>query len=504
MESELDSVKFAGQYCPQNNRMRLRMMLLALLVFQGVGYAQNIGGAMLRLLQDPSLKHAGVSITVMDVQSGQVIAAHQKDLCLIPASSLKVATTAAAISILGKDYTYKTQIQYDGSVQKELLNGNLFIKGSGDPTLGSDRFRETPSLTALMARFQNAIKQKGIRKISGFIIGDESYFESEARPPSWQLNDIGNSYGVGAWGLNIFENYYYLYFKQNPKKEIRPRIMGHYPKIPNLLLINEVRASEDSIDNAYIFASPYANMYYVRGYLPVGKGFFTIKGAIPDPPYLAAYLLRQMLEKNGIKAAKKATTYFEFTRARHRSSARTTIYVHESPPLSTIVKRTNLESNNLYCEALLKTLGKRVNYRADTYEGVDVVTKFWKNKGLDLEGFKMEDGSGLSPRNAVSSFHLASIMRAAAQDSVIFETFYESLPEAGSTGTMSNMLRNTIAWGRVKAKTGTMKAIKSYTGYARTKSNRLVTFSILINNHASNAKLKEMVGNIMIELCKLK
>ncbi len=484
----------------------MKQLLMVAILLNSVGslFAQNITGAIQRLLTDENLKHAGVSITVMDVQTGKIIASHQKDLCLIPASSLKVATTAAAISILGRNYTFKTELQYDGSLNKNVLNGNIFIKGSGDPTLGSDRFRETPSLASLMAKFHQAIDQKGIRKITGSVVGDESYFETEARPPSWQLNDIGNSYGAGVCGLNIFENYFYLHFKQNLNKEIRPKILGHYPKIPNLVLLNEVKSSPDAVDNAYIFVSPYPNTFYVRGYIPVGKGFFTIKGAMPDPPLLAANILRQTLEKKGIKTTKPATNYFKFASNGHRMARRTTIYTHESPPLWSIVKRTNLESNNLYCEALLKTMGKRINRKANTYEGVDVVTKFWKNKGLDLDGFKAEDGSGLSPRNAVSSFHLASIMRAAAQDTVIFDTFYSSLPEAGSSGTMANMLKNTIAWGRVKAKTGTMKAIKSYTGYARTRSNKLISFSIIINNHARSAKLKEMVGNIMIEICKLK
>lgn len=465
--------------------------------------AQNIQRAIRDLVQDGSMKHAGISITVLDVQSGKVIAEHNKDMCLVPASSMKVVTTGAAISILGNNYTFKTEIQYDGLISKSVLNGNLFIKGSGDPTLGSDRFRETPSLKVLMNRFQKAIQQKGICRVNGLVIGDESYFGTESRPPSWQINDIGNYYGVGAWGLNIFENFYYLHFRQNPTKDTKPRIINYSPKIPNLLLINEVRSSGDSVDNAYIFASSYSNLYFVRGSIPVGKGYFTIRGAVPDPPFLAANILMNTLESSGIKTKKQATTYFEFVREGNKRKERTTIYTHESPPLASIVKRTNLESNNLYCEALLKTIGKRMNYKGDTYEGTAAVTKFWKNKGLDLEGFRMEDGSGLSPRNAASSYHLASIMRAAAQDTVIFDTFYQSLPEAGNTGTMASMLKNTRAWGRVRAKTGTMKGIKSYTGYVKTESGKFLSFSIILNNFEQWARLKDMVGKVMIEMCKM-
>lgn len=466
-------------------------------------HAQNLGRAINNLVKDGSMKHASVSITILDVSSGKVLDGYNSDICLVPASSMKVVTTAAAISILGKDYTFKTEIQYDGLVSKSVLNGNLFIKGSGDPTLGSERFKETPSMNVILNRFQKAIQQNGICRINGLIVGDESCFGTESKPPTWQINDIGNYYGVGAWGLNIFENYYYLHFRQNPNKDTRPRIVGYFPKIPNLLLMNEVRSSGDSIDNAYIFASSYSNLFFVRGSIPVGKGYFTIKGAVPDPPFLAANMLMNTLEKSGIKTKKQATTYFEFIREGNKRKERTTIYTHESPPISSIVKRTNLESNNLYCEALLKTIGKRMNYKGDTYEGTTAVTKFWKNKGLDLEGFRMEDGSGLSPRNAVSSFHMASIMRAAAQDTVIFDTFYNSLPEAGSSGTMANMLKNTRAWGRVRAKTGTMKGIKSYTGYVKTESGKFLSFSIILNNFEPWGKVREMVGNIMIEMCKL-
>jgi len=461
----------------------------------------QLQSAIDRFVNDKSLRHAGVSICIIDVETGKIIAEHQKDLCLIPASSMKVVTTAASLSILGRDYRFKTELLAEGEIKNSILFGNLTLKGGGDPTLGSDRFRETLSLNGLFKKLSKAVQQKGICKITGNIVGDETIYGSETHPPTWQLNDVGNYYGVGAWGLNIHENYYDLYFKQTPKSTLKPRIIKSSPYIPNLLLINEVKSSEDSIDNAYIYGSPYSNLFFIRGSIPAGKGFFSIRGSIPDPPFMAANMLMRTLEANGIRTSKKVKSGFELRREGSRTKGEV-IYTHYSPPLWSIVKRTNMESNNLYCEAILRHIGKRMYREGTTFEGTTAVVNFWKNKGLDLDGMRMEDGSGLSARNAISSYHFANILKAAAQDTVIFKDFYNSLPEAGVSGTMANLLRNTRAWGRVRAKTGTLKTVRSFTGYAKKPNGQFIAFSVIVNNHDPKSPIREKMARLMVEMCK--
>jgi serine-type D-Ala-D-Ala carboxypeptidase/endopeptidase (penicillin-binding protein 4) len=457
-----------------------------------------------KLAEDPDLKHAGLGICVIDVESGKVIAQHDKDQSLIPASSLKVVTTATALFKLGEGFRFKTELQYDGKLEKDgTLNGNLYIKGFGDPTLGSDRFDKAMSAEKLMAEFVQAIKKAGIKKINGKIVGDASFFTSEVNGRSWLWEDLGNYYASGAWGLNILENKYYLNIRQNPKLGELTKIEGTKPSIPNLLLINEVRSAEvNSGDNAYVFGSPYSYTRFVRGTIPIGKGIFTIKGSIPDPPFFAAYLLMQALENGGISTSKRATSQFELERLGKTKTTRKTIHSHLSPTLKEIVIETNLESVNLYCESMLRYLSVTKADNRNVESGLKLIYNFWKEKGLDTEGFFMEDGSGLSPFNNVSAFHLAKIMQLIAKDQKFYQSFKESLPIAGLSGTLKYMLRGTAAENNLIAKSGGMKRVRSYTGFARMKSGKLVSFSIIANHFSCKSNImRRKMEKIMVELC---
>ncbi len=485
--------------------MRFVLLFLAYFLLNVVTAQTSLQNAIDKLAADPDLKHAGLGICVIDIESGKVIAQFEKDRSLIPASSLKVVTTATALSKLGVDFKFKTELQYDGKLESDgTLKGNLFIKGYGDPTLGSDRFKKAMPLDELLAEFVKAIKKAGIKRINGKIVGDASFYTSSVNGRSWIWEDLGNYYASGAWGLNILENRYYLNIQQNPKLGGMTTIESTKPSIPNLLLINEVRSAEaNSGDNAYIFGSPYSYTRFVRGTIPVGKGIFTIKGSIPDPPFFTAHLLTEALENNGVLTSKMATSQFELEREEKVKIARKTIHTHYSPSLKEIVTETNLESVNLYCESMLRYLATTNGNNTEVEAGLEIIYKFWKEKGLDTEGFFMEDGSGLSPLNNVSAFHLAKILQLITKDKKLINSFYESLPVAGRSGTLENMLRGTIAENNLRAKSGGMNRVRSYTGYARTKSGKLLSFSMIANHFSCESKvMRQKMEKIMVELCR--
>ncbi len=484
---------------------RFVLFFLAYFLLNVVIAQSSLQRAIEKLTVDPDLKHAGLGICVIDVESGKVIAQYNKDQSLIPASSMKVVTTATTLSKLGEDFRFKTELQYDGQLEGDgTLNGNLYIKGYGDPTLGSDRFDKAMPVDMLMNEFVQAVKKAGIKKINGKIVGDASFFTSSVNARTWLWEDLGNYYASGAWGLNILENKYYLNFKQNAKLGEQPEIESTNPSIPNLLLINEVRSAEaNSGDNAFVFGSPYSYTRFVRGTIPVGKGTFTIKGAIPDPPFFAAHLLMEALENNGISTSKMATSLFELEREGKTKASLTTIHSHHSPSLKEIIIETNLESVNLYCESMLRYLATTKGNGSGPENGLDVIYEFWKEKGLDTRGFFMEDGSGLSPYNNVSAFHLAKIMQLIAKDQKLYKTFNESLPIAGRSGTLKFMLRGTAAENNLRAKSGGMKRVRSYTGFARTKSGNLVSFSIIANHFSCKSNtMRRKMEKIMVEICR--
>ncbi len=455
------------------------------------------------LAKDPVLKSQGFSMTVMDVESGEIIAQHQKDRGLIPASSLKVVTTSTTLALLGDDFKFKTELQYDGSIDEAgVLNGNVYIKGYGDPTLGSDHFEKTNDLDAVMEKFVQAIKEKGIKKINGKIIGDASFLGTQVDCRTWVWEDMGNYYGAGAWGLNIHENRYFLTFKRNSTIGAKPEVEKVEPHIPNLLHMNEItQAGKGSGDHAFIFGSVYNYTRFIRGTIPIGKTSFTIKGSIPDPPFFAAYYLMKKLEAQDIETNKEATSLFELERNGFQDNNRIVFYTHYSPNLKDIVQITNMKSINLYCEAMLRYLGADRKGKGTPDAGLEVIQEFLKNKNFNKNNFFIEDGSGLSPFNTVSSFQMATVMRLIAQDKKLYTSFRPSLPVAAQSGALKYMFKGTNAAGKIRAKSGGMKRVRSYTGYAETKSGKLRAFSIICNHFTcESSEMRKKMERVMLKM----
>ncbi len=460
--------------------------------------------AIAKFTNDADLTNASVSISVMDVQTGVMIASHNPDRVLTPASSMKVVTTGAALAILNPTYVFKTEIQYDGifNAQTGVLDGNIYLKGFGDPTLGSSEMTSVANLNTVMAQFADAIDKAGIKKINGRIVGDGSFFQGiDGIGMTWQWDDIGNYYGAGAYGLNINENYYFLNLQQVPLLGMQPKIVGTDPFLPEVTFTNRlISAATGTGDNSLIFTPPLNDESVARGTIPIGSGIFRVKGSIPDPVFTAAYFLQQKLKTEYKTTFKKAAANFEDLN--EPILPRKVIYTQYSPKLSAIVERTNLESINLYAESMLRTIGQLQTNVGIPNTGVDAIKNYWLSKGIDLKGFFMEDGSGLSARNAISSKHLADILRAISNENTISTTFYESLPKAGETGTLKNMFKGTKAIGKLRAKSGSMTRVRSYSGFVTRANGKRWSFSIIVNNYTcSSSEIKSKLQELMVAMC---
>lgn len=439
--------------------------------------------AVQKLGNDSALQHGQTSIVVMDPQTGEVLAAHHPKMSVIPASNMKIVTTAAALGILGADYRFKTELQHDGIIRDSILYGNVFIKGYGDPTLASPLCDSIPTMAMVLDSFSLIIKQLGIKKIVGKIVGDGSAFEPMTAVPTWLWEDLGNYYGVGPSGLNFHENLYELNFLQNPSVGSTPSVLGTSPQVPDFQLINNVRSAKGGGDDSYIYSTPYASVGSVAGHIPAGDKTFTVSGAMPDPPYFAAWHLRNTLITKGLEVTDSATTQLKMELMSEMMKPRQTFFTWQSPTLATIVKRTNLESVNLYCEAFVRAIGLQKAGIGSNDVGIAEIMRFWQSKGVNTEGCFMQDGSGLSPRNGITALQLAAILQVVAKDSVLFAPFYASLPEAGKTGTMKGMFKNNLAaQQRIRAKSGTITRVKSYSGYVTTSEGKLLIFSAVCNN----------------------
>lgn len=412
-----------------------------------------------------SIDHAFVGVYAVD-EKHQVVMTKNADISFIPSSCMKVVTTAAALSILGEEFRFTTDLEYDGIIDGEgILRGNLYVRGGGDPCLGSDRIQGALSWEAQLNKWVEAVESLGIRKIAGKVVIDASCWETALAVPSWSWEDLGNYYGAGASCISFHENMYKLVF--NPGKEVgeKAELLRCEPFTPFGILHNEVKTGPiGSGDCASIYGSEFSFHAHVRGTVPKGVKEFTIKGAILDPPQTVAQLFQEALEKRGILAGQSIFT---------ASSKRERFHTTFSPPLKEIIFWTNQKSINLYAEHLLKKMGEVVFHEGSTVAGVKAVIQFWKKEGVNLEGFHMVDGSGLSRKNLITPKTLVEMLMK-IKKAPFFSTFLNSLPTYEQ---------------EIRAKGGSMSFTKGYVGYA---GDRI--FAILINQCSKSQLINEKIN----------
>ncbi len=443
-----------------------------------------INKALKTLVNDNDLKNAGISFLAIDTKTGEVISEHNPDLSLMPASTMKIITTATALEVLGKYYTFETDLEYSGTIDtlNRVLKGNLYIRGGADPTLGSKYYNKNGHFD-FIDQWISAIKKNKIDSITGMIIADASRYDYEIASPKWTWEDIGNYYGAGANGLTAFDNLYNIYFQSPSLPGKLTKIIRVEPKIPQLEILNEVVSSNSWEDNAYVFGAPYRYLHIIRGEIPKGRNEFHVKGAIPDPANYLAWYFNEELKLSGVKTSNKTITMRilklkgdTIDEKRHK------LDIYTSPYLLSIVNITNKNSINLFAEHLFNEIAFKLKGVGSNRVGIDAVTDFWKAKGMDTDGFYVRDGSGLTRFSAVTAKQMVFVLQY-MKKSKNSKEFYESLAVSGESGTLRSVGRNTSAHGKIHAKSGSIRRVRTYVGYADTKSGRELAFAMNISNY---------------------
>jgi len=465
--------------------MKKKFLTLVLLFFSGWTLFAQTPAALVNFLSKKNLAHASISFKAIDLNTKKIIASHNENRSLTPASNLKLVTTAAALEILGSAFCFETALLYDGAIQDGTLNGNIYIKGGGDPTLGSE-FTSTDK-EGFLKEWLAAINRAGIRKIAGNIIALDQLFGYEGIYPKWLWEDVGNFYAPGIYGISVFDDMYRVYL-QSTAVDSTTTILYTDPKINNLQLTNDIKASNDTADNSYVFCLPFTYDAHLYGTIPAHRSSFAAKGAIPDPGLFLAQYFRDYLQKNGITMEGNATTFRLFPVT--PTGGQLLSLVH-SADLASIIKITNVESNNQYAEHLYKVL--------TVLDSVDI-PDFWKKKGLDSDALFMYDGCGLSPQDKVSAAFLIDLLVYMDKQSHNRDAFYNSLPVAGKTGTVASFLRNTALEGKAYLKSGSISNVQSYSGYIESKGNRYAVSLIINNFTGKRSELKKAIEQLFTGL----
>ena len=466
--------------------IRNKIVLLCLLLCLHLLTGAQTPAPVKWLLQAPYMRGASFSLVVKDVQEGRTVYSYDTDRLQSPASVLKTVATATALEILGEDYRYPTTLEYDGILENGTLEGNLYIKGSGDPSLGSSHF--APGQNKFLSTWIAALQKAGIKHITGSVISDESIFDTEGVSIKWLREDMGNYYAPGSYGISIFDNMYKLSL-QTGAAGTRPVLKGTEPDIPFIRFKNYLKTALVSSDSAYIIGAPLDDVRYLYGVLPANREAYVLKGDIPDPAlYLARYLTDQLQQK-GIRVDGSPSCYrIEVEENRWKKGERKEIVTTYSPTLREIASICNHVSHNLYADALVKTVGLQYKPRRNEMissfgRGVQVVKEYWEKKGLDVFPLRMNDGSGLAPADKVSAGFMGELLVYMATESAVSDAFIASLPQAGIEGSVRNFLKGSKLQGKAHLKSGGITGVRSYAGYI-TKDGKTYAVAVFSNNYS--------------------
>lgn len=473
--------------------------LVLLLCVSSSGRAQdNIDSVLENYKKDKDLQHASYSFCVMEAATGKLIKEYNSELGLVPASTLKIVTTSAALGILGKDFTYKTNFSLvTDSIDKKT---HLLIKGSGDPSFNSSYFSENDSL--FLNNITSKIKaSKNFKPISGDIYIDNSYFNNTI-PSTWIWSDIGNYFGAAATSLSYKDNKFSLFYTSGSvgSEAILQAVKPSY-FFKKTTITSKVKAYGTE-DNAFVFGDPNTFTRIVSGTIPPNKKNYEVEAQMPQPElFFAEELIAALKKQNNINSNTKSVILNE----KNSIGKGELLYVYQSPKLEKIVYYTNIKSDNHYAESLLNTLGAIKNKQQGTTEnGIDAVTNYWKERGVDISGLHMVDGSGLSRANTITTKLQTTILSKIYRDSTIYSVFNTSLPIAGKNGSMTSLCKGTFAEGNLRAKTGYINRARGYCGYVKTKSGKELAFSVLFNNYDCSAKeMKLKIEKLLAALVEL-
>jgi D-alanyl-D-alanine carboxypeptidase/D-alanyl-D-alanine-endopeptidase (penicillin-binding protein 4) len=469
--------------------MRIKFLLITnFVLFAGFASAQSLQQklqiAFNHLQQDSQCKYASISLTVLDAKTGETVFAANPNMGLATASTLKTITSVTAFNILGKDFQYQTQFGYSGTIAADgTLNGDLIIKGAGDPTLGSWRYtghKENEVLSQMVAALQKA----GIKRINGRIIGDDSVFGTQSIPDGWIWMDVGNYYGAGTSGLCWRENQFDIKLKTGPA-DTPIGIIRTVPNTPYLTFKSELlNAPAGTGDDAYGYLPVGNKLVYLRGTYAADQTKKSISVAIPDPAFDAAFRLTDTLKRLGITVSGEPESVLTLNaKGQPLPAIANNLTTILSPTLSKIIYWLNQKSINLYAEQLLKTIAWKSGKQASTENGVQVEQDFWKARGIDPNSLNVVDGSGLSPGDRVTTLTMATVLKS-AKTADWFHDFYESLP----------------VYNDMKMKSGSILNVLTYAGY-QTHNGRELCFSIMVNNfNGSSRGIKEKMFRVLDEL----
>ena len=476
----------------------------ALLLCLGL-QAQTLQQKVDQAVTKEPLKGAVVGVMVQDA-AGHVLASREAGRRMVPASNLKLVTTGTALHALGPDFRFETGIGYTGTVEDGTLHGDVYIIGGGDPTLGvTDTVAVKPD--ALFWRWKSMLKDAGISRIDGRIIGDGRAYEGHLENTTWGYDDTGTYYGAGCNALSYYENAV-DYLVSAGVADAPVNVTQRFPDTPWMHFTNRTATGPKGTGNSlYLYTTdlaPYAEMRgtYSIDRKPKVEHFANKYGALTCAYYFWQNLRDTGWDISGGYADIDRGGYVrgaDFVPA-YKAGTPQVLGQSASPTLAKIVRQTNVLSDNFYAEAIFRQMGEKASgiavYDSCRVAVYDVLENLMES---DLAGIRLEDGSGLSRLNTASPAFLVSFLRSMTR-SRGFDAFLASLPQPGE-GTLNTLLPKLPAdqKARIRVKSGSMDGVLCYSGFILDEQGKPARiFSLMVNGAtAKTAVLRETLGSLI-------
>lgn len=456
-------------------------------------------------LRNINLKGASWSIMAVDLETGRILLNMDADRSLIPASGMKLLTTACALETLGPDYQIRTEVGYSGTVDSSgVLHGDLIVFGNGDPTV-STRYAKVFSVNyaehqlETFSNWADSIYRKGIHSIEGDIVLYNDLFGENRLGSGWEWDDLKHWYAAEISPFVYADNCLQIEVTPGDSVGISAAV-SWTPDIGVSRLYGTIYTSPPGSEVDIQYDRSLANnIIYIWGSIPQGSDPIKFWVAIHDAEEIFAKALMQNLQSKGIAVSGNAKLSTDTTQLAESIP----IFYHLSPPLSRIIQVINQDSQNLYAETLIRILGVQIqatfplsNQREDAFqEGRNRVRLWEKNLAGFSTGFAMVDGCGLSRRNLNSASGLIKVL-VYMNRSPYQKQFIQSLATPG-IGTLERHFRGLPQNVKLYAKSGSMNRVRSLTGYLGSTENPEIAFSMIFNNYlCRSAEVEATMENI--------
>jgi D-alanyl-D-alanine carboxypeptidase/D-alanyl-D-alanine-endopeptidase (penicillin-binding protein 4) len=426
---------------------------------------EPIEAALRRIVEARPLSMSRVSVQVFDSATGESLYSHQPDMLLKPASNMKVVTSATALALLKPEYRFRTSFYAAATPDAAgAVRGDFFIKGGGSPGLVGEEWW-------LIARRMRAL---GVTRVEGDLVGDDTFFDDVRRGPDWPSAVVDNPYNAPVSALSCFYNAVTVTVR--PTSQGRPPEVFLDPFASYFRIVNRAVTSGKGHDlRVGRQWDGQRNIIHVEGRIGVGADPISAYKGVEEPTLYALSAFREAASREGI-------TITGVDRRGVVPKGARLLHVHESKPLADLVENMNKESNNFMAESMLKTIGAETEGPPGSLEkGAIAIKKHLASIGVRTDGLVIADGSGLSPRNRISSNVLSRLLLATYHDFQASPEFTSSLPVGGIDGTLDHRMIGSPATRKIRAKTGYINGVSALSGYAWNEGGRLLTFSILIN-----------------------